>query len=163
MPIWAKENTSTARYQSFSVPYAMCRLLSMRSNSWRMKANSVINATTRSLPARLYIPGWKRGNVQNVMTHTNHPTSSCYAVRDRESFLKYQDCQCTPLLVIFHFQFNIVWKYVDPRKPLKPDLFWLLCTFRFRGTYPHLLCSTALWSIKPFGAFVAHCWQVMWI
>jgi hypothetical protein len=25
------------------------------------------------------------------------------------------------------------------------------------------LCSTALWSIKPFGAFVAHCWQDIWI
>ena len=23
---------------------------------------------------------------------------------------------------------NMFWKYVDPRKPLKPDLFWLLCT-----------------------------------
>ena len=91
MSIWAKENTSTARYQSFSVRYAMCRLLSMRSNPWRMKTNYVINAMTRNLPARLPILRWKRGNAQNVMTRTNHPTSSCCLVRGREWFLKCED------------------------------------------------------------------------
>ena len=44
--------------------------------------------------------------------------------------------------------------------PAQLKVVWnLLLKSRFRGTYPHLLCSTALWSIKPFGAFVAHCWQ----